>query len=209
MLACTVIAAVVTGNAKSSGRSRASWSQGFCSVVPCTLDNYKILKRHTQAIDQCDGIFACNEFIKGELSFRYGKRNFTNESSYGLAWQAVKPSARSPFQARELPTDSPRKLFAMGFLTNVLNPKVAIFYLSIFLQFIVPEHGSLFIQSMTLGITQISVSFVVNLAITLSAARIAVWFGRNSLWLTVQRYVMGCVLGALAIRLAVEQRRNV
>jgi threonine/homoserine/homoserine lactone efflux protein len=32
-----------------------------------------------------------------------------------LAWQAVKPGGRSPFQVRDLPADSPRKLFAMGF----------------------------------------------------------------------------------------------
>src|SRR5687768_8940834 len=30
-----------------------------------------------------------------------------------LAWQVIKPNGRSPFQARELPVDGPRKLFAM------------------------------------------------------------------------------------------------
>lgn len=90
-----------------------------------------------------------------------------------LAWQAVKPGARSPFEARELPEDSPSRLFFMGFLTNVLNPKIAVFYLSIFPQFVSLEHGSVFIQSIVLGLTQISVSFMVNLAITLSAASLA------------------------------------
>src|SRR5215471_17023760 len=40
-----------------------------------------------------------------------------------LAWQAVRPGARSPFEARDLSVDSPPKLMLMGFLTNVLNPK--------------------------------------------------------------------------------------
>ncbi|RJG07574.1 LysE family translocator [Noviherbaspirillum cavernae] len=124
-----------------------------------------------------------------------------------LAWQAVKPGARSPFEAKELPPDAPRKLLLMGFLTNLLNPKVAIFYLSIFPQFVVPAHGSVFLQSVTLGVTQISVSFVVNLLIALSAAGIASWFARNPFWLAAQRRVMGFVLAALAIRLALEQRR--
>jgi len=48
-----------------------------------------------------------------------------------LAWQAVKPGGRSPFQVRDLPIDSPRKLFAMGFVTNLLNPKIAVLYLSL------------------------------------------------------------------------------
>jgi threonine/homoserine/homoserine lactone efflux protein len=75
-----------------------------------------------------------------------------------LAWQAVKPGARSPFEAQQLPPDSSRKLITMGFLTSALNPKIAVFYLSVFPQFISPEHGSVFTQSIVLGLTQISVS---------------------------------------------------
>ncbi len=125
-----------------------------------------------------------------------------------MAWEAVKPGARSPFEAQALPADPPRKLFLMGFLTNVLNPKVAVFYLSIFPQFIATERGSVFLQSVTLGLTQISISFIVNLLIALSAAGIAPWFARNPLWLVTQRYVMGFVLAALAVRLALDSRRN-
>lgn len=124
-----------------------------------------------------------------------------------LAWQAVKPGARSPFEARDLPQDSPRKLFAMGFLTNLLNPKIAMFYLAIFPQFVSPEHGSVLVQSVVLGVTQIGLSFGVNLSIALSAAHLARWFQHNPRWLAVQRYVMGGVLAALAVRLATEQRR--
>jgi threonine/homoserine/homoserine lactone efflux protein len=83
-----------------------------------------------------------------------------------------------------------------------------VFYLSVFPQFVRPEHGSVLAQSITLGITQILVSFAVNFAIILSAARLAAWFGRNPLWLALQRWFMGLVLGGLAVRLALEQRRN-
>ena len=126
-----------------------------------------------------------------------------------MAWQAVRPGARSPFEARALAPDTPSRLVMMGFLTSVLNPKVAMFYLSIFPQFISPAHGSLFIQSILLGLTQISVSFTVNFLIALFASAIAVWFVRNPLWLAVQRYVMGGVLAALAVRLMLEQRKTV
>ncbi len=126
-----------------------------------------------------------------------------------LAWQAVKPGARSPFEARALPADPPRKLFFMGFLTNVLNPKIAVFYLAIFPQFVSPEHGSVLVQSVQLGFTQIAVSFSVNLCIVLSAARLAAWFSRSPRWLAAQRYLMGSVLAALAVRLALEPRRAV
>jgi len=125
-----------------------------------------------------------------------------------LAWQAVRPGARSPFEPQQLPADSPRKLFLMGFLTNLLNPKVAVFYISLFPQFIDPERGSIFSQSLVLGATQMSVSFTVNLLIALSAARIASWFSHHPAWLAAQRYVMGCVLAALAVRLVFEPRRS-
>ena len=117
-----------------------------------------------------------------------------------LAWEALKPGARSPFEPQSLPPESPRKLFLMGFLTNLLNPKVAMFYIALFPQFISPERGSVLAQSLVLG--------AVHLLIALSAARIAAWFARNPLWLAAQRYVMGGVLGALALRLAFEERQN-
>jgi threonine/homoserine/homoserine lactone efflux protein len=124
-----------------------------------------------------------------------------------LAWQAMKPGARSPFEAHNLPIDTPGKLFVMGFMTNILNPKIAIFYLSIFSQFVSTANGDLFAQSVQLGMTQIGVSFTVNLLIVLSAAKLAAWFVANPRWLVTQRYIMGSVLAILALRLASEQRR--
>lgn len=123
-----------------------------------------------------------------------------------LAWQAVRPGARSPFETRELRPESHRKLFTMGLLTSVLNPKVAIFYLSVLPQFISPEAGSVLGQSLLLGTTQVLIGSSVNLVVALSAAGIAGWFARNRFWLAVQRYVMGLVLGALALRLLSQQR---
>jgi threonine/homoserine/homoserine lactone efflux protein len=125
-----------------------------------------------------------------------------------LAWQAVKPGARSPFEPPSLPPDSRGKLFLMGFLTCVLNPKVGVFYVSLLPQFIAPERGSVFAQGLLLGVTQISLSFTVNLIVVLSAAWMAVWLASHARWLAMQRYIMGSVLAALAVRLVVGDRRG-
>src|SRR6201996_3938963 len=74
-----------------------------------------------------------------------------------LAWQALKPNGRSPFQVRALKVDGPRKLFAMGFVTNLLNPKIAMLYLALLPQFIDPAQGVL-VQSLLLGSIQIVIS---------------------------------------------------
>jgi len=124
-----------------------------------------------------------------------------------LAWQAVKPGGAGPFQARELPVDPPATLFRMGFLTNLLNPKVAMFYLSFFPQFLDPQRGSVLLQSLQLGAVQIGVSGSVNALLVLSAGAITAFLSRSRGWLMAQRWIMGGVLGALALRIAFMDKR--
>jgi threonine/homoserine/homoserine lactone efflux protein len=124
-----------------------------------------------------------------------------------LAWQAVKPNGRSPFQVRELKVDGPRKLFAMGFLTNLLNPKIAMLYLALLPQFIDPAQGSVLMQSLVLGSIQTVISVGVNGIIALSAGSIALFLGARPSWLLLQRYLMGTVLAGLAVKIALETKR--
>ena len=124
-----------------------------------------------------------------------------------LAWQAVRPGGRSPFQVASLPVDGPRKLFAMGFLTNLLNPKIAVMYLSLLPQFIDPADGSVLSQALVLGSTQIAISVLVNALIAICAGSIAIFLTRRPVFAVAQRWVMGTVLGGLAFQMATETRR--
>ena len=124
-----------------------------------------------------------------------------------LAWQAVRPGGRSPFQVRKLPRDGLGRLFLMGLLTNLLNPKIAVLYLSLLPQFVDPAKGSVLAQSLLLGSVQIAVSVAVNAGIALAAGSIAGFLADRPAWLAVQRWLMGTVLAALALRMASEARR--
>ncbi len=124
-----------------------------------------------------------------------------------LAWQALRPGGRSPFQVRELPADSSRKLFAMGFVTNLLNPKIAVLYLSLLPQFIDPVHGSVLEQSLALGAVQIALSISVNGIVAMTAGSIAAFLAGRPAWLALQRWLMGTVLIGLAARMATEAQK--
>ena len=124
-----------------------------------------------------------------------------------LAWQAVKPGGRSVFAVRDLPADSGRKLFMMGFITNLANPKIAIMYLSLLPQFISPGHGSILAQSRVLGGTQALISVAVNALIVVMAGQVSLFLAGRPLWQQFQRWLMATVLAGMAVKIAFEARK--
>ncbi|MFF8556491.1 LysE family translocator [Streptomyces sp. NPDC015501] len=121
-----------------------------------------------------------------------------------LAWSALRPGGVSVFAPADLPQDSPRRLFAMGLTTNLLNPKIAVMYLSLIPQFISLERGDVLLQGLVLGSVQIAVALAVNLGIVLAAGALAVFLARRPSWLRAQRLLMGTALGALAVSVAAD-----
>nr|WP_307866703.1 LysE family translocator [Pedobacter sp. ASV19] len=120
-----------------------------------------------------------------------------------LAYEAIKPNSKNIFEpTKDLPIDKPGKLFTTGFLTNVLNPKVAVFYLSFFPQFIKTEYGSVMMQSLQLGAVQVLVSFTINIIIVLTASKVALFFIKRPSWIKAQKWFMASVLTGLAIKMA-------
>jgi threonine/homoserine/homoserine lactone efflux protein len=118
-----------------------------------------------------------------------------------LAWTVLRPGAAPVFAVRTLPHDPARRLIGMGFLTNLLNPKIAILYVSLLPQFVDPGRGSIAVQSLVLGSIQIAIALTVNALIVIGAGGLASVLARRPSWARVQRYAMGTVLGAFAVRM--------
>jgi threonine/homoserine/homoserine lactone efflux protein len=121
-----------------------------------------------------------------------------------LAWNAIRPNGESAFAPRRLAKDPPRRLFAMGLITNLLNPKAAVLYVSLLPQFVDTSKGHVAGQIMILGLTHIAISITVNFVLVITAGSVSRFLASRPFWLRLQRYLMGTVLAGIAVRLAAD-----
>ncbi|MCI2956109.1 LysE family translocator [Agromyces atrinae] len=121
-----------------------------------------------------------------------------------LAWKTLRPGGLSVFEPSALARDSRGRLFRMGLLTNLLNPKAAIMYLALIPQFIDTSAGNVMLQGFLLGGVQITVSLVVNALLIVAAGGIAVFLGSRPTWIRWQRRITGTLLGAVGVKLAID-----
>jgi len=125
-----------------------------------------------------------------------------------LAWKAF----RAPGLASGAPvTDRERftaaTVFRQGLLTNLLNPKMALFVLALFPQFVQPEAGAVALQIMVLATLLNLIGLVVNGAVILTASRLRRAFVGGGRFGRLPQWFLGTVFAGLAVRLAFDARR--
>ncbi|MFO1322651.1 MAG: LysE family translocator [Burkholderiales bacterium] len=98
------------------------------------------------------------------------------------------------------------KLFRDGLATAVLNPKVAMFQLALFPQFVDPAQGSVLAQSLVLGATQIVIAVLGDSVFVFAAVSMRQWFAARPGWSRWSKRLMAGVFAALAARLALDER---
>ena len=98
------------------------------------------------------------------------------------------------------------QLFRQGLLTAILNPKVAVFQLAFFPQFVTPAAGSVLAQSLTLAATQLAIVVAGDSLFVLAAAGVRRWFALRPGWGRFSRRALAGVFGALAARLVWQNR---
>jgi threonine/homoserine/homoserine lactone efflux protein len=96
-------------------------------------------------------------------------------------------------------TTSPGKSFSQGIVVNVLNPKVALFFVSFLPQFIDPAKGSAGLQALVLGLVFVLIGCITDSAYSLLASSLRTVLLRGRALPFVQRYVAGTVFIGLGL----------
>ena len=123
-----------------------------------------------------------------------------------LAWTTWR-DAKPPSGGSAPAPASAGTLYRAGVLTSVLNPKVALFQLALFPQFVDPSRGSVLAQSLVLGATQLAIVAGCDTLCVLAAADLKRRLGGASRWAAWSKRLLAGVFGALALRLVLEDRR--
>ncbi|BAB54063.1 LysE family translocator [Mesorhizobium japonicum] len=98
------------------------------------------------------------------------------------------------------------KAFRQAVLTEVLNPKTALFFLAFLPQFVRPENGTVMLQLAVLGIVFVVLGLFSTVVFAVSAGRLGSFLRRNPTVLKWQGKVVGGIYCALGVRLALQQR---
>jgi len=98
-------------------------------------------------------------------------------------------------------------MFRQGLLTNLLNPKMALFVLALFPQFVRPEAGSVALQIMVLATLLNAIGLGVNGVVILTSSRLGRLFSGNGRWRRLPQMPLATVFAGLAVRLAFDSRR--
>ncbi len=93
----------------------------------------------------------------------------------------------------------PRKAFTQGIVVNVLNPKVALFFLSYLPTFIHPENGRPGLQALVLGLVFVGIGFCTDGTYSLVASKLRDILLRGKALPFVRRWVAGTVFIGLGV----------
>jgi threonine/homoserine/homoserine lactone efflux protein len=104
--------------------------------------------------------------------------------------------------AQEFRPEKLSDIFRQGVITNVLNPKVAVFFLAFLPQFINAHRGSIALQIVLLGLIFNLGGTLVNLAVAQAGGTVGELLRRSPRFARMQKWATGLVLIGLGAKLA-------
>lgn len=121
----------------------------------------------------------------------------------GIRTLVARDEAAAAGPASMAPQRTPRQIFAQGFVTNVLNPKVALFVLAFLPQFVSPARGPIWSQLAELGAIWYAAGFVYLSTVGVIVARLRRFQSPSAIARTAFKYVTASIFVGLGIRVAV------
>jgi threonine/homoserine/homoserine lactone efflux protein len=113
--------------------------------------------------------------------------------------------AKKSLEGVAVQQDDVRRIFLQGVITNVLNPKVAIFFVAFLPQFVNPQ-GSLFLQILVMGLIFDVGGTVVNLGVAVASGGLGDRLSRSQKLVAWQRRLTGALFVGLGLRLGLAGR---
>jgi threonine/homoserine/homoserine lactone efflux protein len=123
-----------------------------------------------------------------------------------LAWDAWKMERDGPSSAAAVGT-TPSTAFHRGLVTNLLNPKAAVFYIAILPEFVRIDRGSVAAQTALLSAVYVTIATVIHLLIVLLASHLQARIETPASRRTIRR-VLAILLAGIAIWFAVSTERG-
>lgn len=124
-----------------------------------------------------------------------------------LAWQSFRSTGTVLAPTPGLRRYPIGVVFRQGLLTNLLNPKMALFVLALFPQFVNPDAGSVAVQILLLATVLNLIGIVVNGMVIVMASRLGRAFSGRTRLRRAPQLLLGTVFAGLAVRLAFDSRR--
>jgi threonine/homoserine/homoserine lactone efflux protein len=122
-----------------------------------------------------------------------------------LGLRAIFEKTPQDLKARALPITA-GKAFRQAVLTELLNPKTALFFLAFLPQFVHPENGMVWLQLTQLGLIFVLLGLLSTVVFAVGAAGLGRFLRRNPTVLKWQGKIVGGIYCALGIRLALQER---
>jgi threonine/homoserine/homoserine lactone efflux protein len=98
-------------------------------------------------------------------------------------------------------------VYRQGVVTDLLNPKAALFFIAFLPQFVEPAAGAPALQILFFGLLFHVTGVPVNLLVAVAGGRLAALLARRPSWARIQNWISGTVLVGLGLRLALSEQR--